>query len=86
MSSTDSGGTMMIDRVTIDFAGAAPVFHRQRWLTLPDFVGNAGPSYTLMPDGRVLYLRGAPERPVSYLRVVPDWVSKMKRAVDEANR
>ena len=42
--------------------------------------------YTLTHDGRVVYLRGAPERPVAYLRVVPDWVSKMKRAVDEANR
>ena len=37
-------------------------------------------------DGRVVYLRGAPERPVLYLRVIPDWASKMKRAVDEANR
>jgi len=43
-------------------------------------------AYTLTRDGNVLYLRGAPERPVAYLRVVPDWVSKMKHAVDEANR
>jgi hypothetical protein len=75
-----------LDRVTVDFSGPAPTFHRRRWLALPEFVGNAGPSYTLTPNGRVLYLRGAPERPVAYLRVIPDWVSKMKHAVDDANR
>ena len=53
---------------------------------MPGFVATAGPSYTLTRDGRVVYLRGAPERPVQYLRVIPDWVSKMKRAVDDANR
>ncbi|HEX7977372.1 MAG TPA: hypothetical protein VF461_02120 [Gemmatimonadaceae bacterium] len=35
--------------------------------------------------GRALYLRGAPERPVTYLRVIPNWVSKMEHAVDDAN-
>jgi len=78
---------MAIDRVTIDFSGPAPAFKdRRRWLALPDFVPAQGPAYTLTHDGKVLYLRGAPERPVSYLRVIPDWVSRMKRAVDEANR
>lgn len=36
--------------------------------------------------GGVIYLRGAVGRPASYLRVVPHWVDRMKRAVDEANR
>ena len=39
-----------------------------------------------LPGRGVIYLRGAPERPASYLRVVPHWVDRMKRAVDEANR
>jgi hypothetical protein len=77
--------TMAIDRIAIDFSGLAPAFHRRRWLAMPGFVNTPGPSYTLTPDGKVLYLRGAPERPVQYLRVVPNFVSKMKHAVDDAN-
>ena len=69
-----------------DLHGPVPACPRRRWLALPDFIRALGPAYTLTPDGRVLYLRGAPERPVTYLRVIPDWVSKMKHAVDEANR
>ena len=34
-------------------------------------------------DGRVVYLQGAPDVPVRYLRVIPNWVKRMKRAVDE---
>ncbi len=45
-----------------------------------------GQSYTLTHDGRAVYLRGSPERPVQYLRVIPDGVAKVKHAVDEANR
>jgi hypothetical protein len=86
MAFRDSNSTMSIDRITIDFSGPAPVPHRRHWLTLPEFVETTGPSYTLTHDGKVLYLRGAPERPVQYLHVIPDWVSKMKHAVDEANR
>jgi hypothetical protein len=85
MAVQDSGGMTAIDRITIDFSGPAPDFHPRRWLTLPDFVNTAGKSYTLTRDGRVLYLRGAPERPVTYLRVIPNWVSTMKQKVDDAN-
>ena len=31
-----------------------------------------------------MYVRGSPERAVQYLRVIPNWVTRMKRAVDEA--
>jgi hypothetical protein len=34
----------------------------------------------------VVYVQGAPDVPVRYLRVVPNWVEHMKRAVDEASR
>jgi Tol biopolymer transport system component len=85
MASRDSGTTMAIDRIAFDFSGPEPTFHRQRWLALPGFVNTPGPSYSLTPDGKVLYLRGAPERPVQYLRVIPDFVSKMRHAVDDAN-
>ena len=85
MAIRDSGSTTSVDRITIDFSGPAPAFHRRRWLAMPEFVATAGQSYTLTHDGRVVYLRGSAERPVQYLRVIPDWVSKMKHAVDEAN-
>jgi serine/threonine-protein kinase len=85
MAFKDSTGAMAIDRITIDVSGPTPAFPRRHWLTLSDFVPVVGPSYTRMPDGRVLYLRGAPERPVQYLRVVPNWVSKMEHDVDNAN-
>jgi len=74
-----------VDRIAIDFSGPAPAFHRRRWLEMPEFVATAGQSYTLTRDGRVVYLRGAPARPVQYLRVIPDWVSKMEHDVDAAN-
>jgi hypothetical protein len=41
---------------------------------------------TLSTDGRVVYVEGAVEQPTSHLRVVPRWVDRMKRAVDDANR
>lgn len=36
--------------------------------------------------GRVLYMRGANDEPKRYLRVIPNWVTLMERAVDDANR
>jgi tRNA A-37 threonylcarbamoyl transferase component Bud32/Tol biopolymer transport system component len=73
-----------IDRVRLDLSGPTPTFQRRRWIVMPEFVATAGQSYSLH-DGRVIYLRGSPERPVQYLRVIPGWVTKMKHAVDEAN-
>jgi len=86
MAIRDSNATMWIDRITIDFSGPSPVFHRRHWLPLPEFVETTSPSYRLTHDGKVLYLRDAPQRPVHYLHVIPGWVSTMKHAVDEANR
>jgi len=87
MAVRDSSSTRAtaVDRIAIDFSGPAPAFHRRRWLEMPEFVATAGQSYTLTRDGRVVYLRGAPARPVQYLRVIPDWVSKMEHDVDAAN-
>jgi hypothetical protein len=38
------------------------------------------------PGGGFIYQWGAIGRPALDLRVVPDWVDRMKKAVDEANR
>jgi serine/threonine-protein kinase len=75
-----------LDRVNVDLTGPTPTFQRRRWLALPEFITTAGQSYTLTRDGRVVYVRGVAERPVQYLRVIPNWVARMKHAVDEANR
>jgi hypothetical protein len=75
-----------IDRVRVNTSGAVPSFTRQTWMRLADYTETAGPSFALTPDGRVVYVRGSPEEPVRYLRVIPRWVDRMKRAVDEANK
>jgi eukaryotic-like serine/threonine-protein kinase len=74
----------VFDRVTLDLSGPTPTFQRRRWLAPPEFRTTAGQSYTLTRDGRLVYVRGSPERPVQYLRVIPNWVTRMKRAVDVA--
>ena len=80
------GGRTRIERVTIDPAANPPARNRGAWAEAPDFRETNGPSFAMAPGGGVIYLRGAADRPASYLRVVPGWVDRMKRAVDEANR
>ena len=75
-----------IDRLTINTSAEPPEVVRRPWLELPGFLETAGQSVTLAPDGRVVYVRGAEDTPVPYLRVIPGWVDRMRRAVDEANR
>jgi hypothetical protein len=80
------GGRTRVERVTVDPRTNPPVRNRGRWADAPDFRDTNGPSFATAPGGGLIYLRGAPDRPVSYLRVVPHWVDRMKRAVDDANR
>ncbi|MFN8582882.1 MAG: hypothetical protein U0163_18155 [Gemmatimonadaceae bacterium] len=79
------GTRTRIERVTVA-PGANPAVRNQgRWADAPDFRDTNGPSFAKAPGGGVVYLRGAIDRPASYLRVVPHWVDRMKKAVDEAN-
>ncbi len=80
------GSPQGIDRLMINTNTEPPEVVRRPWLKLPGFLETAGQSATLAPDGRIAYARGAEERPVPYLRVIPGWVNRMRRAVDEANR
>jgi hypothetical protein len=80
------GGRTRIERVTIDPAANPPARNRGVWAEAPDFRETNGPSFATAPGGGVIYLRGAADRPTSYLRVVPAWVDRMKKAVDKANR
>jgi tRNA A-37 threonylcarbamoyl transferase component Bud32 len=80
------GGRTRLERVTVDPKADPPVRNRGRWADAPGFRDTNGPSFATAPGGGLIYLQGAAERPASYLRVVPHWVDRMKRAVDEANR
>ncbi len=80
------GGRARIERVTIDPSANPPVRNRGVWAEAPDYRNTNGPSFATAPGGGVIYLRGAADRPAAFLRVVPGWVDRMKKAVDEANR
>jgi hypothetical protein len=84
--STDDARGVGIERVAVTSSANPPVGSRRRWLQPQEFRRTAGQAFTLSPDGRVVYVRGAAEVPVRYLRVIPQWVDRMKRAVDVANR
>jgi eukaryotic-like serine/threonine-protein kinase len=80
------GARTRIERVTVDPRANPPVQNQGPWADAPQFRDTNGPSFATAPGGGIIYLRGAAGQPASYLRVVPHWVERMKRAVDEANR
>jgi serine/threonine-protein kinase len=73
------------DRVRFTSSPAAGLT-RSPWVRMPRFLDAPGLSSAVTPDGGLMFVQGAPARPVSHFRVVPDWVTMMKRAVDEAGR
>ena len=81
---TSAGGHF--DRIQVDASVQPPKITRRPWFDGPRFVGIAAGGFGLTPDGRVVYKEGAEIAPARYLRVVPNWVAQMKRAVDEANK
>ncbi|MES3035676.1 MAG: protein kinase [Gemmatimonadota bacterium] len=74
------------ERTTIAASAENPVGPVRRWLDSARVLGTNGFSSQLSVDGRVIYLQADLEVPVRSLRVVPNWVARMKRAVDEANK
>ncbi len=80
------GPRTRIERVTVVPTANPPIRNQGPWADAPEFRDTNGPSFAAAPGGGVIYLRGAVGRPATYLRVVPHWVDRMKRAVDEANR
>ena len=59
---------------------------RRHWFNVPRFVGIPSGGFSLSPEGEVMFKQGEAIAPARYLRVAPNWVAQMKRAVDEANR
>ncbi|MFL5619862.1 MAG: hypothetical protein ACJ79A_15890 [Gemmatimonadaceae bacterium] len=56
------------------------------WARDPRFSDTAGWSNRVSWDGGIVYVQGPEQTSGRYLRVVPDWVSRMKAAVDSVER
>lgn len=57
-----------------------------RWATDPRFSDTSGWSNVPTHDGGIIYVQGPDQVSPGYFRVVPNWVTQMKRAVDLPNR
>ena len=73
------------DRVRFAASPAAGL-SRTPWIRMSRFLDAPGLSSAVAPDGGLMFVQGAPAKPVSHFRVVPNWVETMKRAVDSAGR
>ena len=79
-------GVSSFDRVTINPTSDNPVTNRRRWIETPRAIDTDGLSSTPTPDGRIIYIQGDIEPPARSLRVIPNWVARMKRIVDKTNK
>ena len=70
----------------IDAASGEPVGAATFWARDPRFSDTPGWSNRPSHDGGIIYLQGPAQVSSPYLRVVPNWVARMRRAVDAANR
>jgi serine/threonine-protein kinase len=79
-------GTTGVFQVPIGGTGASPVGKREAITEDPRFADTPGWSLAFMPNRDLLYLQSPGENLGHYVRVVPNWVTAMKAAVDAANR
>jgi eukaryotic-like serine/threonine-protein kinase len=73
-------------RTRIDPAASSPVGAKELIARDPRFADTPGWSLATTPLGELIYLQSPSENVGFYLRVIPGWVSQMKRTVDAANR
>jgi hypothetical protein len=73
-------------KVRIDPASGEPVGAPTLWGRDPRFLDTSGWSNRPSRDGGIIYSRSLAQADARYLRFVPDFVRRMKQAVDEANR
>jgi hypothetical protein len=73
-------------RVGIEPGGTSPIGRREVIIRDPRF--NDTPGWSLAPTnaGGLIYLQSPSENLGYYVRIIPDWVAQLKRAVDEANQ
>ena len=87
---TSTGGAgaerQSFSHVMIDARSSTPVGKPEVLFTDPRFADTPGWSFAIAPGGDIIYLQVMSENLGQYVRVVPNWVKKMKRTVDEANR
>ncbi|MEO5824862.1 MAG: hypothetical protein ABIR59_03165, partial [Gemmatimonadales bacterium] len=76
-----SWNVVRVDRVTGEPVGAPTVLGRD-----PRFSDTPGWSNRLSHDGGIIYVQGPEQVTGTHVRVVPNWVTRMKRAVDDANK
>ena len=74
------------NRVRMDGPANSPVGARDVLFSDPRFVDTPGWSHSVMPGGDAVYLQATAENLGYYVRVIPNWVTAMKRAVDAANK
>ena len=73
-------------RARIGPNASSPVGSRELVVRDPRFADTPGWSLATTPSGELIYLQSPSENLGFYLRVIPGWVARMKRAVDAANR
>jgi serine/threonine protein kinase len=73
-------------KARIDPSSGEPVGSPALWARDSRFLDTPGWSNRPSRDGGIIYLQGLSQGDMRYLRFIPDFVRRMKRAVDEANR
>jgi hypothetical protein len=73
-------------KVRIDRMSGEPVGAPVLWARDSRFLDTPGWSNRPSRDGGIIYSQGLSSGDMRYLRFMPDFVRRMKRAVDEANR
>lgn len=56
------------------------------WFRDSAFIDTPGRSNALMPDGRIVYLRGVAPTTGAYLRVIPRFADRVAAAITTAER
>ncbi|WP_411282178.1 protein kinase domain-containing protein [Gemmatimonas sp.] len=80
-------GILTVRRVMIDGASTtSPVGKPELLIADSRFTETPGWSLGRMPGGGIAYVQSPSENLGYYVRVIPNWVRDMKRAVDAANR
>jgi hypothetical protein len=73
-------------KTRVDAASDPPLDEPELWFEDQLATIAPGRSFARTPDGGVLYMQRLGPNVAHFIRVVPGWVERMKRAVDEANR
>ena len=83
-----SGGLASVNfyKMRIDPDSDPPISQPELWFSDPLFTQTPGDSHVVTHDGGILYMQRLGPNVAHFIRVIPDWVEQMKRAVDEANR